>query len=101
MRASTPALGATLTEVTPRTGSPADPEAAAVADTSGSGSDEDDPAFKALVDRVVTGMMKSGEMEKLYARWFTSPIPPKGVNINYPLNAETREAFANPSDKGI
>lgn len=62
---------------------------------------KDDPAFKALVDRVVTGMMKSGEMEKLYARWFTSPIPPKGVNINYPLNAETREAFANPSDKGI
>jgi len=61
----------------------------------------DDPAFKALVDRVVGGMMKSGEMEKLYQRWFTSPIPPKGVNINYPLNAETKEAFANPSDKGI
>ena len=62
---------------------------------------KDDPAFKALVDRVVTGMMKSGEMEKLYAKWFTSPIPPKGVNINYPLNAETRDAFANPSSKGI
>ena len=62
---------------------------------------KDDPAFKALVDRVVTGMMKSGEMEKLYNKWFVSPIPPKGVNINYPLNAETREAFANPSDKGI
>lgn len=62
---------------------------------------KDDPAFKALVDRVVTGMMKSGEMEKLYAKWFTSPIPPKGVNINYPLNAATRDAFANPTDKGI
>ncbi|WP_285415212.1 transporter substrate-binding domain-containing protein [Variovorax sp. efr-133-TYG-130] len=61
----------------------------------------DDPAFKALVDRVVSGMMKSGEMEKLYARWFMSPIPPKGININYPLNAETRDAFANPSSKGI
>ncbi len=62
---------------------------------------KDDPAFKALVDRVVTGMMKSGEMEKLYAKWFTSPIPPKNVNINYPLNAETRDAFANPSSKGL
>jgi len=62
---------------------------------------KDDPEFKALVDRVVGGMMKSGEMEKLYGRWFTSPIPPKGININYPLNAETRDAFANPSSKGI
>ena len=62
---------------------------------------KDGPEFKALVDRVVTGMMKSGEMEKLYNKWFMSPIPPKGANINYPLNAETREAFTNPSSKGI
>jgi len=62
---------------------------------------KDDPEFKALVDRVVGGMMKSGEMEKLYNRWFMSPIPPKNININYPLNAETRDAFANPSSKGI
>lgn len=62
---------------------------------------KDDPEFKALVDRVVGGMMKSGEMEKLYNKWFTSPIPPKNININYPLNAETKEAFANPSSKGI
>ncbi|WP_219209609.1 transporter substrate-binding domain-containing protein [Variovorax boronicumulans] len=62
---------------------------------------KDDPEFKALVDRVVGGMMKSGEMEKLYNKWFISPIPPKNININYPLNAETKEAFANPSSKGI
>ncbi|SFD93833.1 amino acid ABC transporter substrate-binding protein [Paracidovorax konjaci] len=62
---------------------------------------KDDPGFKALVDRVVTGMMKSGEMEQLYRKWFTSPIPPRGVNIQYPLNAETRDAFAQPSDKGL
>ena len=61
----------------------------------------DDPAFKQLVDDTVGGMMKSGEMEKLYNKWFTSPIPPKNININYPLNAETRDAFANPSSKGI
>ena len=62
---------------------------------------KDDPQLKVLVDRVVGGMMKSGEMEKLYTQWFMSPIPPKNANINYPLNAETREAFANPSSKGI
>ena len=62
---------------------------------------KDDPEFKAVVDRVVGGMMKSGEMDKLYQRWFMSPIPPKNININYPMNAETKEAFANPSSKGI
>lgn len=62
---------------------------------------KDDPQFKALVDRVVGGMMKSGEMERLYKKWFMSPIPPKNININYPLNAETRDAFVNPSSKGI
>jgi len=62
---------------------------------------KDDPEFKAVVDRVVGGMMKSGEMEKLYNRWFMSPIPPKNININYPLNAETKDAFANPSSKGV
>ncbi len=62
---------------------------------------KDDPKFKALVDRVVGGMMKSGEMDILYKKWFMSPIPPKGININYPLNAETKDAFKNPSSKGI
>lgn len=61
----------------------------------------DDPQFKALVDRLVDGMMKSGEMDKLYNKWFMSPISPKNANINYPLNAETRDAFTNPSSRGI
>lgn len=61
----------------------------------------DDPKFKALVDRVVTGMMKSGEMEKLYNKWFMSPIPPRNININYPMNTETKDAFAHPSSRGI
>jgi ABC-type amino acid transport substrate-binding protein len=62
---------------------------------------KDDPKFKALVDRVVGNMMKSGEMDILYRKWFMSPIPPKGININYPLNAETKDAFKNPSSRGI
>ena len=62
---------------------------------------KDEPDMRRIVDTVVTGMMQSGEMAKLYDKWFTSPIPPRGVNINYPLNAETQEAFAHPSAKGI
>ena len=62
---------------------------------------KDDPQFKALVDKTVTGMIKSGELGKLYTTWFESPIPPKNVNLNFKMNNYTKELFANPSDKGI
>lgn len=62
---------------------------------------KDDPQFKALVDKTVVGMIKSGELEKLYQKWFESPIPPKDVNLNFKMNSYTKELFKNPSDKGI
>lgn len=62
---------------------------------------KDDPQFKALVERTMAGMMKSGEMERLYGKWFTSPIPPKGINLNFPAGPAIKEAFQNPNDKGI
>jgi glutamate/aspartate transport system substrate-binding protein len=62
---------------------------------------KDDPQFKALVDKTVGGVMKSGEINKLYAKWFTSPIPPKNVNMNFPETAAIKAAFANPNDKGV
>ena len=62
---------------------------------------KDDPQFKALVDKSVGAVMKSGEIEKIYARWFTSPIPPKGINMNFPMTPAIREAFRNPNDKGV
>jgi glutamate/aspartate transport system substrate-binding protein len=62
---------------------------------------KDDAQFKALVDRTVMAVMKSGEIEKLYAKWFTSAIPPKGVNMNFPMTPPLREAFRNPNDKGV
>ena len=62
---------------------------------------KDDPQFKALVDRTVSGVMKSGEIDRLYAKWFTSPIPPKGINLNFPPTRPIKDAFANPNDKGV
>jgi glutamate/aspartate transport system substrate-binding protein len=62
---------------------------------------KDDPQFKALVDKTLSGLMKSGEINKIYAKWFTSPIPPKNVNLNLPMNAQLQEAIKNPNDKGI
>lgn len=62
---------------------------------------KDDAQFKALVDKTVGNVMKSGEIDKIYARWFTSPIPPKGINLNFPQTQAIKAAFANPNDKGV
>jgi len=62
---------------------------------------KDDAPFKALVDRSVGEVMKSGEIERIYAKWFTSPIPPRGVDLNFPMTPAILEAFANPNDKGV
>ncbi len=58
-----------------------------------------DPAFQKLVDDTLAGLMKSGEFAKLYARWFQSPIPPKGINLNAPMSAELIENMKALSDK--
>ena len=62
---------------------------------------KDDPAFKALVDRTLGSLVKSGEFQTLYAKWFMSPIPPKNVNLNFPMTAPLKEALAHPNDKGV
>ena len=61
----------------------------------------DDPQFKALVDKTIGGVMKSGEINKIYAKWFTSPISPKNVNLNFSQTPAIKEAFANPNDRGV
>jgi glutamate/aspartate transport system substrate-binding protein len=61
----------------------------------------DDAPFKALVDRTIGGLMKSGEIEKLYTKWFMSPIPPRNVNLNFPVSPALRDAFRNPNDRGV
>jgi glutamate/aspartate transport system substrate-binding protein len=61
----------------------------------------DDQQFKALVDKAFTDVMKSGEINKIYAKWFTSPIPPRNVNMNFPITPAIKENFANPNDKGV
>ena len=58
----------------------------------------EDPAFKKVVDDAVRALMKSGEIDKLYARWFMSPIPPKGANLNFAMSDKLKELIKAPSD---
>jgi ABC-type amino acid transport substrate-binding protein len=60
---------------------------------------KDDPGFKALVDGVLARLMDSGEFERLYRKWFMSPIPPKGVNLNAPMAKELVDNLKAKSDK--
>jgi len=62
---------------------------------------KDDPQFKALVDKTIGAVMKSGEINQIYAKWFTNAIPPKGINMNFPATPAIKDAFANPNDKGV
>ena len=59
---------------------------------------KDDPAFKKLVDAATAAVYTSGEGQKLYDKWFTQKIPPKGLNLNTPIGPELKHEFAKPSD---
>ncbi|SFC43674.1 amino acid ABC transporter substrate-binding protein, PAAT family [Polaromonas sp. OV174] len=58
-----------------------------------------DPEFKALVDGTISRLMKSGEFTKMYTKWFMSPIPPKGVNLNLPMSEQLKANLKELSDK--
>jgi glutamate/aspartate transport system substrate-binding protein len=60
----------------------------------------EDPDFKRVVDAATAALYKSPEMEKLYAKWFQSPIPPKGLNLNLKMDPALKKAFQNPTDSG-
>jgi glutamate/aspartate transport system substrate-binding protein len=62
---------------------------------------KDDPAFKKAVDDSVKAMAKSGEVAKLYDKWFMQPIPPANTKVNLPASEATKAAWANPTDKPL
>ena len=59
---------------------------------------KDDPEFKKLVDGTIIRLMKSGEFTRLYDKWFMSPIPPKGMNLNLPMSEQLKANLKTPSD---
>lgn len=62
---------------------------------------KDDPQFKKVVDAAIAKAMTSGEAEKLFKKWFQSPIPPKGLNLDLPLSDDIKELFKHPNDKAL
>ncbi len=60
---------------------------------------KDDPAFKKLADDTLKDLMKSGEMAKLYDKWFVQAIPPKNVKVGLAASESIKTAWATPNDK--
>ena len=62
---------------------------------------KDDPAFKKAVDTSIGAMMKSGEIAKLYDKWFVQPIPLSNTRVGLPASEATKAAWAAPNDKPV
>jgi len=60
----------------------------------------DDKAFKAVVDKAMSDVYKSGQINPIYSKWFERPVPPKGVNLQLPMGAAFKKVIANPTDSG-
>src|SRR5262249_41062562 len=61
---------------------------------------KDDPSFTQVVDAAMTGVYKSGDLHKIYAKWFLSRGAPKGVNLNVPMSEVFKHVVAKPTDSG-
>ena len=59
-----------------------------------------DPAFKKVADNAIVAVFKSGEINKIYNKWFMAPIPPKNINLNLPMSDILKKVIANPTDSG-
>ena len=60
---------------------------------------KDDAAFKKIGDDTVKDMLKSGEVAKLWDKWFLQPIPPKNTRVGYAASESTKAAWTTPNDK--
>lgn len=58
-----------------------------------------DEPFKKAVDDAIVATFKSGEINTIYNKWFQSPIPPKGLNLQFPMSEELKKLIAEPTDK--
>uniref|UniRef100_UPI00398ADF4E transporter substrate-binding domain-containing protein n=1 Tax=Pseudomonas bijieensis TaxID=2681983 RepID=UPI00398ADF4E len=62
---------------------------------------KDDPQFLALVNATLADLYKSGEINEIYARWFQKPIPPKGLNLEFPMTSELKAIIAKPTSEPV
>lgn len=60
-----------------------------------------DEQFKQLIDKTIAQAQTSGEALESYNRWFTQPVPPRGVNMDLEISPKMVELFATPNDNAL
>lgn len=60
---------------------------------------KDDANLKKIGDDTIKELIKTGEMAKLWDKWFMQPIPPKNTRVGLAVSESTKAAWANPNDK--
>ena len=53
---------------------------------------KDDYRLSDLIERVFEKIANSGEIRRLYEKWFLGPLP-SGISLNMPMGAELTERF--------
>ncbi len=61
---------------------------------------KDDAAFKKAVDTAISNVLTSGDVNRIYHKWFLQPIPPKGIALNWPMSDQLKAVVAKPTDSG-
>lgn len=57
-----------------------------------------DPAFKQAVDAALVQIYRSDEFQRIYNKWFMSPIPPRGINLRFAMTPQLKAVIARPTD---
>jgi glutamate/aspartate transport system substrate-binding protein len=61
---------------------------------------KDDKAFKAVVDKAMSAIYTSGQINAIYSKWFERPVPPKNINLALPMSPAFKKVVAKPTDSG-
>ncbi|MGE8546668.1 MAG: glutamate/aspartate ABC transporter substrate-binding protein [Alcaligenes sp.] len=58
-----------------------------------------DDKLRALMNEVIARAQISGKAAEIYNKWFMQPIPPKQLNLDFPMSDEMKALFAHPNDE--
>ena len=58
-----------------------------------------DTGFKQVVDDAIKATYSSGEINKMYNKWFEQQKKKKNINLNFAMSDQLKALIANPHDR--
>ncbi|WP_082608193.1 amino acid ABC transporter substrate-binding protein [Acidovorax sp. Root219] len=60
--------------------------------------EKNNPELKAVVDAELRRLIQTRELHRLYGKWFTAPIPPRGINLGMRMPHLLVDSLKYPTD---